>query len=350
VDVNVKVKERPTGSVMVGMGFSTADKVVLQGSITQQNLFGSGNAMTLQASRGTLNKVMALSFTDPYWTVDGVSLGYDLYDRVFDPHALSIQNYTSTTRGAGMRFGYPISEIDRLNFGLAVENTRLTLYNNSPLIYQAYVNDFGTSTHALIASTGWARDGRDSALWPTTGTLRRIGGEASLPELDIKYYKVGYSQTSYFPLTRQMTLKTGGEVGYGAGYGGQPLPFFKAYTAGGIGSVRGYYTSGLGPQDANGFPIGGSRKLLANAELLFPFPGLGQDRSVRLGTFIDAGQVWNPDYTNGTLGQLGFRYSAGGSFSWLSPVGPLQLSMGYPIAKRAGDRLQHFQFTLGTVF
>jgi outer membrane protein insertion porin family len=350
VDVNVKVKERSTGNVMVGLGFSTADKVVLQGSITQQNLFGTGNALTLQASRGTLNKTFAISFTDPYWTVDGVSLGYDLYDRVFDPHALNIQNYTSTTRGAGLRFGYPITEIDRLNFGLAAEQTRLTLYNNSPLLYQAYVNDFGSSTHALISSMGWARDGRDSALWPTQGTLRRLGGEVSLPVLDIQYYKLGYSQSTYIPLSRTVTLKMGGELGYGAGYGGQPLPFFKAYTAGGIGSLRGYYTGSVGPLDANGFPIGGSRKVVANTEVLVPFPGLGQDRSVRLGAFIDAGQVWNPDYTNGTLGGLGFRFAGGGSFSWLSPVGPLQLSMGYPIGRHTGDRVQHFQFTLGTVF
>ena len=172
----------------------------------------------------------------------------------------------------------------------------------------------------------------------------------SLPVLDVKYYKMGYSQTSYYPLSRNVTLKLGGELGYGDGYAGQPLPFFKAYTAGGIGSVRGYFTNSLGPLDANGFPIGGSRKMLANAETLFPFPGLGQDRSVRLGTFIDAGQVWNPNYTDGSLGYLRIRYSAGGTFSWLSPVGPLQLSLGYPIAKRQGDRAQHFQFTLGTVF
>ena len=166
----------------------------------------------------------------------------------------------------------------------------------------------------------------------------------------MQYYKLGYSQSSYFPLSRTVTLKAGGELGYGAGYGGQPLPFFKAYTAGGIGSLRGYYTGSIGPQDANGFPIGGSRKVVANTELLVPFPGLGQDRSVRLGAFLDAGQVWNPDYSNGTLGQLGFRFSGGGSFSWLSPVGPLQLSMGYPIGRHTGDRTQHFQFTLGTVF
>ncbi len=350
VDVNVKVKERATGSISAGLGYSSTEKVVLQARVSQQNVLGTGNSMSVQAARGTLNKTVSLSFTDPYWTADGVSLGYDVYDRTYDPHALRIQNYTSHTLGAGMRFGFPISERDRINVGLAVENTRLDLYGNSPLIYAAYVNEYGTSTYALISSVGWARDSRDSAVWPTDGTVRRLGGEVSVPVLDVKYYKMGYSQTSYYPLSRNVTLKLGGELGYGDGYAGQPLPFFKAYTAGGIGSVRGYFTNSLGPLDANGFPIGGSRKMLANAETLFPFPGLGQDRSVRLGTFIDAGQVWNPNYTDGSLGYLRIRYSAGGTFSWLSPVGPLQLSLGYPIAKRQGDRAQHFQFTLGTVF
>jgi len=350
VDITVRVKEKPTGSILVGIGYSTADRVVLQASISQQNLFGTGNSLTLQASRGTLNKVYALSYTDPYFTVNGVSLGYDVYDRIYDPHSLLIQNYTSNTKGGGLRLGYPISETDRINFGLAVENTRLTLYSDSPLLFQNYVNQFGVSSYALIASAGWARDGRDSAVWPTTGTIRRAGVEGSLPVLDVKYYKLGYQQTSYFSLTSKITLKLGGEYGYGNGYGGEPLPFFKAYTAGGIGSVRGYYTNSLGPQDANGFPLGGSRKVLGSGELLFPFPGLGQDRTVRLGTFFDAGQVWNPTYGNGSLGYLHIRYSTGLTFSWVSPIGPLQLSLGYPLAKRSGDRLQHFQFNLGTVF
>ena len=350
VDITARVKEKPTGSILLGIGYSSADRIVLQGSISQDNLFGTGNALTLQASRGTLNKVYSLSYTNPYFTVNGVSLGYDVYDRQYDPHALLIQNYTSNTRGAGLRLGYPISETDRINFGLAVENTRLTLYSDSPLLFQNYVNQFGVSSYGLIASAGWARDGRDSAVWPTTGTVRRIGTEVGLPALDVKYYKLGYSQTSYFSLTNKLTLKVGGEYGYGNGYGGEPLPFFKSYTAGGIGSVRGYYTNSLGPQDANGLPIGGSRKLVGSTELLFPFPGLGQDRTVRLGTFLDAGQVWNPSLQGGSLGSLGVRYSTGITFSWVSPIGPLQLSLGYPFAKRPGDRTQRFQFTLGTVF
>jgi len=350
VDINAVVKEKPTGSILLGIGYSTADRVVLQGSVSQQNLFGSGNALTLQASRGTLNKVYSLSYTQPYWTVNGVSLGYDVYDRDFDPHALNIQQYTSHTQGAGLRLGYPISETDRINFGLAIENTRLTLYSNSPLLFDNYVNQFGVSSYALIGSAGWARDGRDSAVWPTAGTLQRIGVESSLPVFDVKYYKLGYSETTYFPVTSKVTFKLGGELGYGNGYGGEPLPFFKSYTAGGIGSVRGYYTNSLGPQDANGFPLGGSRKLVATSEVLFPFPGLGQDKSVRLGFFGDAGQVWNPQIGGGSLGELHLRYSTGLTFSWVSPIGPLQLSLGYPIAKKSTDRIQHFQFTLGSVF
>ena len=353
VDVNVRVKERSTGSLLFGIGFSSADKVILSGSISQQNMFGTGNSLSLAANSGSVNKTYALSYNNPYYTVDGVSRGFDLYDRRFDPSALGLGNYKTDTRGAGMRFGYPLSELDRVNFGLAVEQTKVGVErdssNPSPARFINYVDQFGEKSNAIVGTVGWARDGRDSSLWPTRGTTQRVFAESGLPGLDVKYWKLGYSSTLFIPLSARYTLSLGGELGVANGYGGQPLPFFKSYYAGGVSSVRGYQQSSLGPRDANGV-LGGTRKATASAELLFPLPGLGQDRTVRLGWFVDAGQVWNDKIEGATLGELGIRYSTGLTFSWISPIGPLRLSYGVPFNRRADDRTQRFQFLLGTVF
>ncbi len=349
VDVNVRVKERATGSILFGVGFSSAEKFIISGSISQQNLFGSGNALALQLQSGSINRVYALSFTNPYWTVDGLSRGFDLYDRRFDAKALNIGSYKTDTRGAGLRLGYPITETDNVNFGLAYERTYVDVFDDSPVRFKDYVDRFGNSSSFLIGSTGWTRDGRDSALWPMRGAQQRIGLEASLPGAEVRYYKAGYTGTIFFPVGRNHALAFTGDLGYASGYRGQPLPFFKAYYAGGPSSVRGYSQSSLGPRDPNGF-LGGSRKAVGSAEFLFPFPGLGQDRTARLGWFFDAGQVWTPGQAGGTLKELGFRYSTGLSFSWISPIGPLKMSMGIPLRTKPDDRTQRFQFLLGTVF
>lgn len=349
VDITVRVKERSTGSLLFGIGFSSADKIILSGSIAQQNLFGSGNALTLGANSGSINRNYILSYTEPYWTVNGVSRGFDLYDRRFDPRTLGIGSYRTDTRGAGMRFGYPITEFDRVNFGLAYEITRVDTFEDSPQRYLDFVNTFGKSANAIVGSLGWARDSRDSAIWPTRGGTQRVFSETGLPGGELTYWRLGYAASRYFPVTRNLTLFVGGEVGTANGYGNQPLPFFKAYYAGGVSSVRGYSQSSLGPRDANGV-LGGSRKATGSTEVLFPFPGIGQDRSVRLGWFLDAGQVWTPGLTGGNISDLGFRYSTGLSMSWISPIGPLRLSIAQPVNAQNGDRLQRFQFTFGNVF
>jgi outer membrane protein insertion porin family len=349
VDITVRVKERPTGNILFGVGFSSAERFIVSGSITQQNLFGSGNALSLQIASGSISRTYALSYTNPYWTVDGVSRGFDIYDRRFDPQRLGIGNYRTDTRGGGVRFGYPLTEIDTLNFGLAFERTEIDVFENTPQRFKDYVERFGSSSTFLIATTGWARDGRDSALWPTRGSLQRISLEGSMPGGEVRYYKAGYTHTFFYPLSRDYTLALTGDIGYAGGYSNQPLPFFKAYYAGGPTTVRGYAQSSLGPRDPNGV-LGGSRKLIGSMELLFPFPGLGQDRTARLGWFADAGQVWNPDIPGGSLREVKFRYSTGLSFSWISPIGPLKMSFGIPLRTQPDDRTQRFQFLLGTVF
>ena len=353
VDVNLNVEEKPTGNLLFGAGFSSSEKLVLSGSITQNNLFGSGNALSLQVNSGKVNKVYAVSYTEPYWTIDGISRGFDIYHRNVDPTSLSVGFYKTSSTGAGIRFGLPIAEDDSVNLGLSYDSTTISTDSTSPQRYQDFVNEFGDRNTTLLSTLGWARDNRDSFTWPTKGSYHRALGELSLPGGNLKYYRASYQYQRFFPFGRDYTLMLNGEGGYAKGYGNKPLPFFKNFYAGGIGSVRGYDTASLGPRDRNADgsisddALGGNRKLIGSAEFLFPMPGMGQDRSVRLGAFIDAGQVW-AEGEKLTFSDL--RYSTGISVAWNSPIGPLKFSVAQPLKKKSEDRLQRFQFQLGTTF
>ena len=351
VDANFTVRERATGNLMLGAGFSSAEKVILSASIAQQNLFGTGNAMTLQMNTGRINRTIALSFTNPYWTVDGVSIGWDVYQRNVDPTSLSVATYKSSSIGAGVRFGYPIAEDDRINFGLAIDQTKIDVFDTSPAPYISFVNNFGDTARSLVASAGWARDRRDSFLYPTSGVYQRASLEVATPVLDLRYVRASYQHQHWFPFGGGHALMLNGDVGYAHGYDGKELPFYKNFYAGGIGSVRGYQQSTLGPRyiDANNYTrsLGGNRRAVANAEYYFPMPGQGKDKSMRLSLFADAGYVWGPD---DKVQASDLRYSAGLAFSWSSPVGPLKFSLGQALKKEDGDRTQKFQFQLGTVF
>jgi outer membrane protein insertion porin family len=348
VDVTVRVKEKPTGNLLFGVGFSSGDGVILQGSVNQQNIFGSGKAVAISANTSKVNRNIGFSYTDPYFTVDGVSFGYDIYNRRFDANNLGIGNYITDTKGTGVRFGYPISELDRVSFGLTAEKTDITLYDNSPLRFIEFVNQNGSSPTSLIANAAWVRDRRDSAIWTTSGTVQRALVEGTLPALDLRWYKMSYQIQWYWSPVPDLTLLLGGEVGYGGGYDGQQLPFFKAFYTGGATSVRGFETNSLGPRDVNGV-LGGTRKLVGTSELLFPVPGMTQDRSVRLGVFFDIGQVWS-NQPGQELSELEFRYSTGGVFSWNSPFGPLKLIIAEPLNVKPGDQTQKFQFVFGQTF
>ncbi len=349
VDVNVNVKERPTGSLMLGAGFSSSEKVVLSGSIQQQNLFGSGNFVGISVNSSRVNTVYSLSYTNPYFTVDGVSQGFDLYHRNYDTSTLSaLATYGARSTGGGIRFGVPITEDDTVNFGLAYDRTTLKVDSTSLQRYQDYVAEFGETNSSFLGSAGWARDTMDSRIYPTKGYIQRLGGEVAMPGGTLRYYKLNYQHQRYFPLTRKYTLALNGELGYADGMGNRPLPFFKNFYVGGIGSVRGYEPSSLGPVDpATEQRLGGNRRLIVSAEFLFPMPRAGQDKSVRLGAFVDGGQVWGADEKL-DLGTL--RYSAGLSLAWSSPVGPLKFSLARPLNKKESDKIQALQFQMGTVF
>ncbi len=345
VDVEVKLTERATGSLTAGIGYSTAEKVILSAGISQTNIFGTGNALSLQVSSGSINKIYSMSYTNPYYTDDGVSRGFDVYERTVNATNLAtIGTYNTSTLGGGVRFGVPITEYDTINYGLAFENTNIGLLSTSPQRYIDFVDQFGATVNSLVGSLGWVRDKRDSAIYTTSGTVQRITAEVGLPGGDLTYYRTNYQLQWYHPLTRTLTFYTSGQIGYAGGYENKPLPFFKVFYLGGVNSLRGYYTASVGPKDTDGTALGGSRLMVGSAEILFPFPGLEKDKSVRLSWFVDAGTVGE------TYDFQQMRYSTGLGFNWYSPVGPMKISYAKALNPSPDDRLERIQFTLGTVF
>ncbi len=370
VDLDVKVTEKPTGAIMVGAGFSSAEKVTLTGSINQANAFGSGNNVGINLNTSKVFRTIALSHTNPYFTEDGVSRTIDLFLRTSRPPIyLSNVDFRVETRGGSVNFGVPFTEFDRVFLGIGYEDTQVTTFETSPIRYRKFVADNNgdvfdenipssgvgyARTSSVPLTAAWQRDNRDSALIPSKGRYRRANLEIA-PLGTANYYRATYQDQYFWPVSSSMTLALNGEFNYGAGLGGDPYPIFKNFYAGGIGSVRGYTAGSINVSGSRvsgttyRLPIGGSARLIANAELQMPFPGTGTDRSLRWFTFFDAGQVWNPqDGENIRLSDM--RYSVGLGISWISPVGPLKLSLGYPMNAKPGDYTQRFQFQLGTGF
>lgn len=360
VDLEVVVKERPTGSINLGAGFSTSDGVILSAGFAQNNIFGTGKSVSAEVNTSDSTRTYALSLTEPYITPEGISRSIDLYDRRVDMDELDLANDLEyETRGAAVSWGIPFTEYDRVFLGAKFENTIVDAGSGAPERYQQYVRDFGDSPKAVAATIGWSRDSRDNALAPTRGTYQRLSGEVTLPVMDLRYYRASYQLQHYWPVTRDLTLAFNGEVGYGDSWGGKEYPFFKNFYAGGIGSVRGYENSSLGPKDnskgGEGDSAGGNASLNFSVEMLMPLPGA--DRTLRWFTFFDGGWVWGDSYgEDGRVeDQMGIslsdlRYSVGVGVAWISPLGPLKFSIAAPINDKSGDKTERFQFQIGTGF
>lgn len=347
VDVNVNVTEKPTGQINLGLGFSSTDKLVLSAGIRQDNVFGSGTSLGLDVNTSKSNRTIAVTQYDPYFTTDGISRSTELYYRTYRPlYYTGDQDYRVVQEGGNLKFGVPFSETDTVFFGLGYERTSIDVTSNTPLAYQNWVAKNGRVTNNFPFTIGWSKDQRDSALVPTRGRYQQANLEVGMPG-GVTYYRAYYQHQWFYPLSKSFTMAFNNEIGYGHGYGSKDFPIFKNYYAGGIGSVRGYETSTLGPRDANGVAIGGASKFIGNVEFIFPLPGSGVDRTVRLFTFFDYGNV----FAEGQPYKLGdMRYSTGFGLSWLSPIGPLKISMGFPIKRKAEDQTQRFQFQIGTAF
>ncbi len=345
IELDVKVAERATGSVNLGIGYSTSERLLLSAGVTQQNIFGTGNALSLAIETGEVNQSYSVSYTNPYYTDDGVSRGFDVYKKNTDVSSLSVTTYDTATLGGGVRFSVPLTEYDRINYGLAMEDTTTKLGSNATQRYVDFINLVGEKTVTYKGTLGWARDQRDSAIYPNRGSLQRLAGEVGLPGGDLNYYRITYQHQWYYPFTDDLTMLMKGNVGYAEGFGGVPLPFYKNFYTGGVSSVRGYRTSTIGPKDSNGDALGGNHLFVANLALLFPMPGTDGDRTLRMAAFLDQGYVGDDlDIIDDMRTSIGF------GLNWYSPIGPIKLSYGFPLNSRNSDRKERIQFSLGTVF
>jgi len=370
VDLNVKVSEKPSGSLSLGAGYSSSEGVVLSAGINQENAFGTGTSIGFNINTSQVNRTLVLSQFDPYFTEDGISRYTDVYYRTSRPlYYLGDSGYSIINTGTSLRFGIPYSEKGRYFVGGALERLELNTTINSPLTYQQYAASISGYDPSLVGTSndpnqgyysgsswnipltiGWAKDGRDSALLPSSGNYQVANAEVSMPIDQMQYYRLFYQHQYYYPLTKTSVMALSGQVGYGMAYGDKPFPITKNYYIGGIGSVRGYTPGSLGPQVYNpnlGIyqPTGGSSKAIFNAEYSFPVPGSGTDKTLRFFVFFDAGNVYDgaPDIGN-------LRYSYGTGITWISPLGPLKFSYGIPLNTTSLDKIQNFQFQIGTTF
>lgn len=349
VDLVVNLVEKPTGSISLGAGFSSAEKVALSFGIRQENAFGSGKYLAAEVNTSRYNRTIVVSTTDPYYTQDGISRTIDVFHRTARPYLGDLNAYSLVSSGAGMRFGVPFSEIDTVFFGVNYEQTTINAGTYLPAAYQTYINDFGVTSNALPLTVGWARDGRDSALVPNRGVLQRFNADLSAAG-DARYIRTNYQIQQYTPLSKKFTLALNADFGWGQGISGRPYPLFKNYFVGGLGSVRGFQQSTLGPPSSdpnNSVFLGGSKKIVLNAEVLAPFPGAGNDRTLRLFGFADAGRAFGENEKI-TLKEL--RSSVGVGLSWVSPMGPLRFSYAFPVKSQDTDKIQKLQFQIGTSF
>ncbi|WP_310634492.1 outer membrane protein assembly factor BamA [Paraburkholderia sp.] len=350
VDVDVKVAEKPTGAITLGAGFSSTDKVVLSAGVSQDNVFGSGTSLSVNVNTAKTYRTLAVTQVDPYFTVDGIKRITDVYYRTYQPLYYSTDSsFRIITAGGDLKFGIPFSEVDTVFFGVGFEQDRLDVDSYTPQSYIDYVNQFGRVSNNVPLTMGWSRDARDSALVPSRGYFTQANAEYGTPAGATQYYKADVQAQYYYSFARGFVLDMNFQAGYGNGLGGKPYPIFKNYYAGGIGSVRGYEPSSLGPRDkTTNDPIGGSKMVVGNIELTVPLPGTGYDRTLRVFTFIDGGNVWGDE--GSSIGSNGLRYAYGVGLAWISPIGPLKLSLGFPVTKHEGDQYQKFQFQIGTAF
>ncbi len=348
VDLTVTVAEKPTGSISLGAGISSADGFGVSFGFKQDNAFGSGNSLGIELNTSKQNRTLVFNTTNPYFTEDGVSRTIDVYQRNTKPY-VDINGYAIETTGGSLRFGVPFTEYDTVFFGLGVDRTTIVPGNLLPVVYQDFANKFGFTSNAVPLTVGWGRDTRDSALVPTTGKIMKASAEWSVAG-ELKYARGTAVYQQYVPVTNKITGALNAELSVGSATGDGTYPIFKNFYSGGLGTVRGFEQGSLttGTQRALGLSAtGGTKKINFNLELLSPLPGGGKDRTLRVYTFLDAGGIYGPDES---LQLSDMRSSVGIGISWISPVGPLRLAFAKPLKQFDSDKIQAMQFQIGSSF
>ena len=345
VDANFTVVERPSGSLMFGIGYGQESGLLLNASVTQNNFLGTGNQLGVVLNNSDSTENYSLSFNNPYYTPDGVSLGFKVFYQSIDAAELNTANYVRNAAGALVSFGFPLNEFDTLRLSPGYQHIWIDTTDSTPTEILNDLAQNGETYDQITFDASWARDSRNRAIFPTSGNLNQVAGEFALPGSTAEFYKLNYRGIAYFPLARWLTWSVGGEIGYGDGYGDtEELPFFEKFYAGGLRSVRGYEANTLGPRYSNDEPSGGAFKTVASTQLILPVPFMEKSENVRVAAFFDIGNVFA---TPSDFDANELRYSVGLSGLWISPLGPIVLSVAAPLNEKDGDETQVFQFSFG---
>ena len=364
VDVVYTVEEQPSGSVGANLGYSQGYGLMLGANLTENNFLGTGKQVGIGINKSTYQSSLNFSYTEPYFTPDGVSAGYSIFARETDYSRLRLQPFSQNTRGANLNWSYPITEIQRIGFGIGYEYLELNLgdYVSSQII-EDFVSANGNWFKSVNFNLNWVKSTLNRGIFATRGTSQRLGLDLSMPGSGLEYYKVTYKGSHLRGLGKQLSLKLRADLGYGESYGDTTqMPFFKNFYSGGLGSVRGYKKYTLGPRNSpqGGFysysrPTGGNVQIVLGAEVIFPLPFVKDQRSLQSSLFFDAGNIFNTKCGNSEIncfnpkeGEL--RYSVGVGATWLSGFGPITFSIAKPLNSQPGDETEVFQFSLGNQF
>lgn len=348
VDLEITVKERLSGALSLGAGYSQSQGVLLTASLSQDNFMGSGNRVTFSVSSSQVSQLVNLSVLNPHYTIHGATRGFSVFYQEIDAEEANISRYTSNRYGANVTYGIPFSEVDTLTIRPGYENIEILTVATTPDEIIRFLDREGDSYNMFTAEVAYTHDTRDRVIFASSGRRHRLGADLSVPGSDLQYYRVTYTGQELFKLSPSYTLSLSLGLGYGDGYGGtRDLPFFENFFAGGIRSVRGFADNSLGPLDSNNEPFGGALRTTASSELYFPMPLAAENQSVRMSAFVDAGQVYE-SFSDFDAGEV--RVSTGLALTWMSPVGPLSFSYAVPLREKSGDDTQAVQFLLGAAF
>ena len=364
IDVEYSVEEQPSGSISATLGYAQGTGLILGLGYQETNIFGSGNSVNVGVNRSDFQTAYNFSFFDPYYTVDGVSRGYSMFFRQSDYGDFNIATFSSDSFGGAVNYGYPISELSRINFSVGYENTHIKEGLFPAQEISEFVGNEGSYFDLVSVTGAYQMSALNRGLLPSGGRSQSVSLEMTLPGSSLEFFQLRYTGQIFFPLTRLFTLRLRTDLGFGSSYGKtKTYPFYKHFYSGGMGSVRGYEQNTLGPKSTPSEfnilrepdPIGGNVLIEGSAEILFPLPFVKDRRSLKSVLFVDAGNVFNTNCPQVSTFCKDFdyralRYSAGIAVTWITGFAPISFSLSVPFNDLRGDDTEAFQFELGRTF